>query len=586
MTITRALARRLWPPLLGWQIAVMLAAIVCIVIEMEATSSHPFVLGSLRYYTEAAVVFGTIAGLILLWIAPLTGGLLLTVAAFGSAAVPGISAIPAGWLAIAALALVLTGRLALARRPLAPTAVARVDGELAGSLAERRPTLGILLVAVLAVAAIALPIVHQILYGQTLAFQERAVAQTVEVLSIDDDGFLTVRTESGTHELDGIDLAEEPEVGGTVTVLIDPDDPADMQLTESPDDPSWLLGLAFVTLPLAWVAAERFWLPALRRRRLVGSTVPTFEARLLVTDDGKAYLLPLDGVWPAVRVDELDGLVAPDASWEEDDAEEPPLDEDVPLPESAEELRAWLTDEEPSAEDEREFESAFGPAPGHPHRVTVFGTPHHGATIAVGRGSDVWLTEVGLGVPEFGLRRKLHAPATEGAGLLAGLLTFHPRAVRWLWAAFWVAAWAVLARLHFAWEIGSWFTVLALTGLWAVGLVGWGIGDGAVTLLRDRLILHGVVLDDVVAPAQVAFGVAADELVGLRLRDPDDVMVLSPASVLRRSDATPAEALAALERWRLDTPPGVRPGRRPAAPLWGAVGIVVVGVGNVLLGAL
>ena len=47
-----------------------------------------------------------------------------------------------------------------------------------------------------------------------------------------------------------------------------------------------------------------------------------------------------------------------------------------------------------------------------------------------------------------------------------------------------------------------------------------------------------------------------------------------------------AEALAALERWRLDTPPGVRPGRRPAAPLWGAVGIVVVGVGNVLLGAL
>ncbi|MFT3888979.1 MAG: hypothetical protein QM713_12570 [Arachnia sp.] len=588
MQITGARARRLWPPQFGWQLGLTLVTVACIAIEIVREGDDPVAvrLGSLSYYTEAPTVFGLMAAAVLLWYAPTAGAVLLLACSLAAATVPGLASLPANWAIVA-----LGAAVFLARRALTRAAAARIDaprgtleGDIDGTPADRRRLWGALLTAGAILAGIVLLVVHHLFLAGGLAFQERAQHHDVEVVKVDGD-LVTVSLGGGARELDGIDLPRLPEVGDTVEVLVDPEDQEHVEFADAPEDPSWLLALALLSLPAAWVAAERFLLPAVGRPRLFSGPVPQYEARLLTIDD-TAYLLPVDASWPATSLGDLDGLVAFEGPEDEEDEEDEEFDDDPQdFPETPEELRRWLDADVPDAAEERELERAFGPYAERPIPVTVSGTPRPGASIALTRDGDTWVTEVDPATVEFRLRGTLRRATADGTpyGLFGALATSHPRVLQGLWAAVCVVGVAVVCWLLRTDGEADWVEILIFTAVWAAGVVGYGLGEGSVTLLRDRIVLHGMVFDETIAASQVSFGIAVEDGVALRLRDPDDVIVLAPEALTRRASSTPKDGLATLEAWRQAAPQGALGGRRPSVLLWGAIAVVAVGLINLAL---
>lgn len=329
------------------------------------------------------------------------------------------------------------------------------------------------------------------------------------------------------------------------------------------------------------------WLPALRRPRLLSAPSPRYAARLLRVD-GTAYLIPVDANWPVAPLGDLEGLVAFDEPDEDegDEDERGTEDEDEELPETPEALRAWLAaDDLREEEEEREIDKAFGPEAERPVPVTVFGAPRPGASIALAKDGDTWLTEVVPADFEFRLRATIRRATTDEAphSLLGSLINAHPRVVQGLWATVCVLGAAVVSWL-IRFDTGDgWLEILIFTAVWVAAVFGSGLGDGAVTLTREHVILHGLVLDNAISASQVVFAVAVDEGLALRLRDPDDVVVLAPRALTRHASSTPDEGLATLEVWRQHAQQDSPGGRRPSVLLVGAAAVVAVGVGNVLL---
>lgn len=188
MQITGALARRLWPPLRGWQLALTLMTAGCVALEILREDDHPLPLrlGTLSYYAGAPTVIGLVGALVLLWYAPTAGAILLATCAVAAASIPDVASFPAIWAVIALGACALLVRVVAARISAAAIRppMGRVEGEIAGTLADRGRTWGAALTVGALVAGITLVVVHHLFLAEALAFHERAQHHVVEVLKV------------------------------------------------------------------------------------------------------------------------------------------------------------------------------------------------------------------------------------------------------------------------------------------------------------------------------------------------------------------------------------------------------------------
>ncbi|NHB84335.1 hypothetical protein G7085_06195 [Tessaracoccus sp. HDW20] len=104
---------------------------------------------------------------------------------------------------------------------------------------------------------------------------------------------------------------------------------------------------------------------------------------------------------------------------------------------------------------------------------------------------------------------------------------------------------------------------------------------GQVGLGRGGLVLTGRFVDLVVPQGEVDFHeLDGDEAVVVRLKDPDDLIGLTPSAILHRRHARVDLALARFEAWLAAPARSPRTRRRPSVPLvmtaLSVVGVVAV----------
>jgi hypothetical protein len=429
-------------------------------------------------------------------------------------------------------------------------------------------------------------ITHQWLLADDAAFEARAERHTATVLTVDEEWLLTLQVDDRVIEIDA-PAESEHTAGDAVDILVDPEDPDRIRLAASLGDPSWALGLAILAIPLGGFAVWRLAFVGTRRRRLVDGGGPAASARLVTIEDG-TYLIPTDTAWPAVALTSL-GQLLPEGFEEETEEEPDDADEPEPTsewPDTVEELRAFLSEEdEIDAEDGAWLEALFGPEAPRPLTVMVIGVPRPGTSIGIRHGARTWLGEVTAEAMDLRARGRLRRVVGGGTpdGMLDTFVDFHPQAARLLMAAFGVALVSALLLLMLADDEVTWLRALGFAAIWAASSLGFAVASGRATLRPDRLILYGHVFDEVIPPHRVLFLAAGEKVVGLRLRDPDGLVSLEPSAVLRRPDATVDEALAALERWRLDAKQA-RGSRRLSALAWGAIACLAHAAATILVG--
>lgn len=583
--------RTIWPPVRGAQIALLLCMAVGLVLEFSApgvtgpeAAEGRAPLGSPQYALDGIGFILLIAQFVVLFLMPLTGVLLIAALAAALATMPGVAAAPAPWAIVTLVALAIAGWLLVAQiRPMPParTTTPEMAVPFPETFAHRVLWPGLTAVGLALFAGAGLIAFHGHEMADVAAFEERAQVVRTQVLSVDDEYYVTVRIDGVEHELDTYWLDEAPEPFTFVDVLVDPEDPERVALVGSPEDPAWLLGVAALSPMAAWLAVWLWVIPPLQRRRLVARGGPVGHARIVNLKE-HIYLLPTDATWPAMRLIRSEILTSLDHEAWEDDESEDWLDDnefdDEESPDSPEEMRRQLDEYSAESQEDAEVDAAtlFGPEASGPMDVQLIGTPRRGATVAYQHGGHTWLAELTDITGILGLRARLRrAVGAGGDSLLIQFIDTQPQLARILWALLCVVAAGGLSWLWLVDDPSDWLGLLVFLPTLAALPLSIPPGEGGVTLRRDSLVLHAILVDEVVPASRVRFVADNGELVGLRVVDPDDVLVLDPQHLLRRSQGTAAEATAKLESWRAGAAPA-RGGKRLSALSWGTIGVLLV----------
>lgn len=506
-----------------------------------------------------------------------------------------------------------------------------MEGEFEDSFAFRRAGWGWAAVVGGLAVTIGLLLAHQTMLAQTQAFENRATADLAEILSYDDDNLeMSVRIGSTEFTLGDPLWDVQPDVGELVPVLLDPEDPEHIVFAATPEDPSWLLGLAFAApLPgLGW--GMPIIVRSRRRRRLATAGAPASMVALTHSPEHDYEILPMNGSSPLVRVVNMQGLVprgdvlVQGLQLDDDDDDGPDPsddgdpDEDDPLPEHDWELAAWADEStremqewvddlmspdfsQLDDEDKALVEAEFGPEIDGRETFTMLGSWSHGSSVALVRSSgQVWMGEIReprLRADGRGLRRSGSEPRRQpvaGWGdvwvgrTMVALAAWSQRNSRWLrWVvalgvavagAIWVGA-VVRFGVETGWDWFDWVMSVVLT----VGLLPWPvIAAGSlpgpdVARARPGIAFYGFVMDVVIAPDRLVTVVPGEESVALRLRDPEDAVFLAPEEI--GADLNASQAAEKLRSWSLAAPTTARSGPRPSA---GVVGMVVMVAGWVV----
>ncbi|SHI94288.1 hypothetical protein SAMN02745244_01388 [Tessaracoccus bendigoensis DSM 12906] len=568
--VTARLARLYWPPVGLLQLLVGLAVALATVAELSTAPETSLALSVAGMPLVAAVIVAILVPLCLLYWAPgLCSGVLalecLLLAAVGAP----VAYSAAGWAVAGLVAAWACGWLAVSYWWPGPAGPHRrlpgggsPDGEAGLPSWPGRVALAAPLLAAVVLAAV---FSHQL--SDQRDFDSRAERFTAEVVARDIDGE-TVTLALPWGEVTTDLFFFQAEVGGTVTVWADPDDPGRLVSDDEPLDPSWALPLIALAPVVALGGWLRWGLPARRRTALVGRGGPAWAARATWAHaiegedawdsdvDGEVlHLVPVDGLRPFVpltRVTDLDTGPDTPGVGQRADAEE--------LPASAGALRGYLDD---AAEVDGD-----GCWP-----VVVIGTPRRGASIAVVSDDGSLLAEVSAGPrsPLAVLRLLRTGSRRPGHGTPGSLLERHPVPVR-------VAAGLVAGGL----SAGLTYLMLTepgdpveglLIGIAVALIFGYAtsIWPGQVSLGRGGLVLSGRFLDLVVPQTEVSFHAVARDEVVLRLEDPDVLIGLTPSAILHRRHARVDLAHARFERWLAAPARGRRTRRRPSVPLIMAV---------------
>lgn len=550
----------------------------------------------------------------------------------------GASEVTAEWRALSLACLVVLVWMVLRSRRAVPGGPRRrlsLEGAFEQSWAFHHARLGWLAILGGLVVAAGLLVAHQVMLVQAQGFEDRAERAVVEVVSYDDEYYeMVVRLGDREITTDEPEWWEQPAVGDSVPVLVDPEDPDHVAFLASLPDPSWLFGLA-AAAPLAglWFGLPII-LRARRSRELIAHGAPATMVRLACSHEGDFRLLPTDGEAPILQVVHLSGVVPRkdvvafindwDARFEPAD-EDPEEHEPESLPESDAVLAGWADDmknvwrtfdedsESPNfpadmPEDEKLMaEADFGPDVRDGEPFVLLGSWSHGSTVALMRGSgQVWLADIKE--PRFltgsqpvlpwkssgGSSQRSSArrgqPAATGFfdRLGAALFAWADSNVRWLRWAVAVGA-AVVAALFVGGLI--WVAVVDDGGgffAWirpvVIGVVAMAVPSIAMdwvspaTTGRTRLGLasHGLLLDETVARDRLVSVVAGEDAIAVRLKDPDDALAVFPEDVGR--DLEPEQAADQVRLWFAAAPADGRSGRRPSP-------ILVAGVLQIILTA-
>ncbi|MDO5737215.1 MAG: hypothetical protein Q4P15_12150 [Propionibacteriaceae bacterium] len=591
----------------------------------ELTGRDPF--GSFAY-AASGLQITVLALLVTVWIAPRLTLLWMAPVAW-LLPLTGVG-MPTFWSVLAVVCIVVLAwmlRRSWRAEPHGPRQRFAVEGDFEDSFAFRRARLGWAIMAGAVVLTIGLLVAHHVAVAETLDFEERASRELAEVIGYDDDNVeMVVRVGSREITVDEPLWDTRPEVGELVPVLQDPQDPGRLEFVAEPQDPSWLLGLAFAApLPgLGW--GLPIILRSRRRRGLaqVGGASSTVVLTRSLTGDYE--ILPVDGSSPLLKVVTMEGVIpvaaflhdgpqsgeADDELTADEDDYDDDTDDDEPLPEHDWELAAWADgskremDEWDSELASHDFsnldadarslaEAELGPDIADRELFTMVGSWGHGSTVALVRESgQVWLAE--LREPRFRADdRALFPPKSERRVFPPhwGNAWFRRRTeslaewahpnfqwLRWVVAlgsaavgAAWVGG-VLWYGLHTVWDGWDWFRLVAVT----VGLLVWpailasSLPAPDVGRVRPGVAFFGFFLDDVIAPDRLVTVIAGDEAVALRLRDPEDAIMLHPEQLGDGLNAS--QAAHELRSWFLAAPTTARSGLRPSAGLVGVLAMV------------
>ncbi|MDF1488747.1 hypothetical protein [Tessaracoccus caeni] len=585
--------RRHWPPVTGIRVALLLCLIAAAALELSApdepTTRAP--LGSLDYVLDGVGFVFVLAQFAAVFLLPATGALFAAVTAVALAALPGAAAYPSLWAAIAAVALGVWGWLSVAQLRAAPAArhaVPTAEVPFAKTEAYRGLWPGLVAISAALLAGVGLVVFHSYEMADVAAFEERAQVVDTEVLAVDEeDLYVSVSVNGITHELEWLD--EMPEPGDTVALLVDPTDPERVVFADAPEDPSWLLGIAALSPLAAWYAALHWLFPALNRRRLARQGGPMGRARI-ATPSEYTYLIPTDATWPAMRLSGITAMEADSSGWfdasEDDDDwddDEDDEDNDEKLPDSVEELRAYLDDLTADDPDE-----AAEPDESDLITVSTLGIPRRGATIAFHHRGVTWMAEVTDDTGTRGLRSDLRDLATPDASQswLSRFIERHPQLSRVLWSMLIVVVTSAIVAISVIDDPTDWGTPLIVGLIGTVVVVVYAPGIGNMALRRALIVLYGVLKDERTPASRVSFMAANDDVVGLRLTDPDEVFFFAPEDVFHHEDATSEQALRLMRTWHAEAP-SARGGTRLGAPAWAGIvllAITATAVINAVLG--
>lgn len=442
--------------------------------------------------------------------------------------------------------------------------------------------------------------------------EARSITAEATVVQADPDGTTITVDVAGrrtTHE-----PLESYQVGDRVPVLVDPHDPAHVELVAEPDDPSWRIGVAGLLLVALLGVAGRLWSRGARRAALARRGGPAMRLRvgrrgshvLLAAPDDHAFRRPLALVGDLGPSGLLLPLTAGFRMLDEDD-EDDVDDLERPEPEaeppdvttlSDAELAAWA---DAQVELDDEDDDDVPPPPPVPLAVdggavaTVIGLRQDGDPVVVQLDDEPPLVSIG-GVRDpwtWGwLRDRLlrvrsrergdrpgrrssqrsGAPSNPWAVRLAAAVTpvAPPLAYVLALAAYPVAHWVLDGR-------AGWIDLVPIV------LGGSTAAEGAVFLaamarpplgVRDGALLHrGRWMDELIPVERVQAVTAGHASVVLRLSHPDDALALPPQAVERfadhlRREPTPEQAAFAVEQLlRTTTPSGRRGWRRPSPSL-------------------
>lgn len=618
--------RRVRPPLWLVKSGTTAAVFVLVFAEIAALpASDPMTLtraaiGSVAYLATGLQV--TVMGLALMvWLAPRTALGVLAVVAF---VLPlGDTSLGVAWPAVGLLAASTLASLVWVARGLDGAPLDRPGVPPEGwsrNVARRGVLVGVSAVAASFVVLVGALVWHARDAADTRAFEARALRVTATaVTAVGDDWVFEI---GGRQVSLPPPAAVQVRPGLRLAVLVDPDDPHRVAFLAEPEDPSWLLGVAGLTPTLLGVGLGAL---GFRRRQdaLVARGGPSRRAMIRPVAKGYA-LLPVEATaGPTLTVKDLrlahlppNHVILPGYGplrWDEDDEwveadddtfarevdeEEEP---DTPLPSDPAELASWadqLQDDLSALLSGEEFGES-GPILLRDVEVTVVGRLVEGDPVAL-RLDDgrVYLGVLAVpwrtpGPPRHGQTAlepastsdagALTAPAPESLPLatrlaLADWLRARARALRWVAlpvavAMAFVGIWLVEGADWAWWEWWLRFGLVALMLAAAPVYVSSWLGDKAVCQDPNGIRVLGVWLDDVIGSAHVVTVASGERSVAVRLKDPDDVLSLDPASFREDGRPNPDRAAALVQEWVAQAGPTGQSARRPTP---GLIGVLVV----------
>lgn len=616
--------RRVRPPLWLVKSGATTAVFVLVFGEIAALpAADPMTLtraaiGSLAYLATGLQV--TVMGLAaMVWLAPRTA--LGVLAVVGLVLPLGETALGVAWPAVGLLAAAtLVSLVWVARRPDgAPLSRPGVPPE--GwplNVARRGVLVGVSAVAASLVVLVGALVWHARDAADTRDFEARASVVTATAVTPDGDDWVF---EIGDRQVTRpAPAAVEVTPGMRLGVMVDPEDPDRVAFLAEPEDPSWLLGLAGLTPTLLGMGVGVI---EFRRRQDALAVRGGPSRRAVMRPVAKGYaLLPLGATaGPALTVKDLklahlppDHVVLPGYGplrWDEDDAwvevddaagleadeEEEP---DTPLPSDHAELASWadqLQDDLSVLLSMDEFGES-GPILLRDVEVNVVGRFVEGDPVALrlddgrvylGVLTVPWRTP---GPPRHGQAARETAPGSDAVALPAHAPESLPLATRlaltdWLrararplrWVAVPVAVAVAFVGIWLVegadWAWWEWLRVALAAVMLAAAPVyvsSW-LGDEGVCRDPNGIRVLGVWLDDVIGSAHVVTVTSGRRSVGVRLKDPDGVLSLDPASFREDGRPNPDRAAALIQEWIAQAGPTGRHARRPTP---GLIGVLVV----------